>query len=39
VRQAELSDAADSRTSRSFLESLFREPLIADVRPGVASGS
>ena len=29
---AELSDAADSRTSRSFLQSLFREPLIAGVR-------
>ena len=32
-RRAELSDAADSRTSRSILESLFREPLIAGVLP------
>ena len=31
VRQAELSDPADSRTSRSFLQSIFREPLIAVV--------
>jgi hypothetical protein len=32
MQKAERSDAADSRTSRSFLQSLFREPLIADVR-------
>jgi hypothetical protein len=31
LRKAERSDAADSRTSRSFLQSLFREPLIAGV--------
>jgi hypothetical protein len=31
-QKVELSDAADSRTSRSIVESRFREPLIADVR-------
>jgi hypothetical protein len=32
AKMAELSNAADSRTSRSILESRFREPLIAAVR-------
>jgi hypothetical protein len=36
LRKAERSDAADSRTSRSFLQSLFREPLIAGVLRGSA---